>query len=192
MRLDSFFENPTILGAIVIIVFILGQVAQVYFQNKNGKKMRNDNKSSNNDVANKIQLLIDKERNNLSLQASDEVLRSYLRRAENTVKNEVMRIFHHNNRDNRKRQIVITKSVNSIVTTVYDSCINSLKKLYYKEKSISEFITYFDTQELADGLLSHIFDKSENDIQDMQDSLYYVETYFTSIITNAKSYSSNL
>jgi len=199
IKLDYFFQNPNIYSAIVIIAFIIGSVAIVFLQNRSSKKIRAENKERGNEIVNalnllsqKLQQMIDKERNNLNQQAAERVVASVFRESENTIKTEVLRVFYHNNRNKQKRQAVIKKSTEGAVNAVFDGCINSLKKLSYKEKSLSECVIFFKKEQFKEGLFAHIFDKTENDKQDMTDTFLYIETFFTDIISKSKSLISNL
>ncbi len=194
LKLDEFFKHPTWEGVVAIAILALTAVVIFYLRKgtKNNNKNTDKTISAFDKLAGLIQILLDREENSLNLQSTEEIITASLRQAENTVKVEIMRIFHHNHRAEPKRQAIIKKAISSVVITVYDSCINSLKKLRYKEKSLAEFMSAFDTETFKDGLYTHVFDKGESDTRDMQDTLYYIETYFTSVITNAKSYYSNL
>ena len=196
---NSFFENPSIEGIIGVFLFVAGQVLIAYLTVRSHKKTRavgEKNSSASDSRLEKLEatfrIFLDQEQNNLNKQSAEETIESTLRHAENSVKSEVMRIFHHNHRDEPRRQVIIKKAIHSVSERVYDSCITSLKTLSYKEKNLSEFMVGFDVSELKAGLLEHTFSKSGDDTQDLSDTLFFTETFFTSIITNAKSYYSNL
>ncbi len=195
----NFFENPSILSAVIVVLFIVGNVLIAYLNNKNNRKTRDDNKERGDSIvdalnkqSNLLQILVDKEINRLNRQSAEEIISATMHEAENTVKDEIMRIFQQNHRLEKRRQVLIQKGLKSLIDTIYDGSINTLKSLAYKEKNLAEHLTDFDKEKFLDGLLEHIFNKSENDSQDLADTLYYIRTYFTTIITNAKSYYSNL
>ncbi len=195
----NFFENPSILSAVIVVLFIAGNVFIAYLNNKNNRKTRDDNKERGDSIveaitkqSNLLQVLVDKEINRLNKQSTEEIISATMHEAENTVKDEIMRIFQQNHRLEKRRQVLIQKGLKSLIDTIYDGSINTLKSLAYKEKNLAEHLTDFDKEKFMDGLLEHVFNKSENDSQDLADTLYYIRTYFTTIITNAKSYYSNL
>lgn len=199
IRLDSFFENPTILSTIVLIAFVLGNVVIVYYQNRNNKKQRDDNKSAANDtvsaintLSNKIQIFLDKEVNNINLQNAENITTSTLRKSEAKIKDEVRRIFFHNNRKEPARQKIIKKALQAVTITAFNNDLNALSKLFYKEKNIAEFLVNVDKEDFFHGLLQLVFQKSTNDNTDLQDCIYYIESSFNSYITNAKSFYSKL
>lgn len=195
IRIEEFFTSPSVIGLIGLIALILGNVAIIYIQHRNGKKIRSDNRESKSEqitllqkLTNQIQILIDNTVNTVNLQSAEDVITATLRQAESQVKDEVIRIFDHNHRSDARRQQIISKAVNSVVDTVYDNCMTTLRRMYYRERNLAEHLTDFDKRNFAEELLAHIFEKSESDKQDLADALYYVHTYFTNIITNAKSY----
>lgn len=199
MRLDNFFQNPTLFGIIAIVVIVAGQVLSVYFQNKNNKKIRSDNKDNGNktvsaitDLSNKIQILLDKEVNTVNLQNAENLICSTLRKSEALIKDEVRRVFFHNNRTLQSRQKIIKKALKAVTQTAYNNDINTLSKFFYREKPLSEFLVNINQSTFFKGLLDAVFSKSDNSDTDLQDSLYYIESNFNSYITNAKSYYSNL
>ena len=81
IKLDNFFDNPTLFSTIALIAFIIGNVAIVYFQNRNQKKQRDDNKTAAtesvtaiNNLSNKIQIFLDKEINTVNLQNAENII----------------------------------------------------------------------------------------------------------------------
>lgn len=199
LRLESFFENPTLLSAIVIIVFILSNVIIVYLQNRNNKKQRADNKQASNTtvtamnkLANQMQVLLDKEVNNVNLQNVENIIASTLRKSEAIIKDEVRRIFFHNNRNKLTRQRMIKKALSAVTQTAYNNDLTVLSKFFYKENNISSFLVNINKEDFFSELLILVFNKSDNSDTDLQDCLYYIESNFNSYITNAKSYYSNL
>jgi len=193
MNVDGFFANPNFLTALVAVVIVLANLTMVWFQNRNNKKVIVDNQSRSSDIVgalNKqsmlLQILVDKEINSLNSQSAEEVITSSLRRAENTIKDEVIRIFEQNNRNNSRRQAVIKRAIHDTVNTMCDTTLNSLGRMTHKENKLSDYIVNFDRREFITGLLDHIFEKGESDKQDMTDTLYFIKTYFTSVITGAR------
>jgi hypothetical protein len=198
LRLDGFFENPTIMSAIVVIVFILSQVAIVWLQNRKHKKdnQRADETakktvSTFEDLTSKIQALIDKEMNNVNLVAADIIITSVLNSSKNAIIKEIRRIFTHNHREQLHRQKLIRRSFGSLTKAVYDSDMHVLSIFYYKEKRLSEFMTNIDTDDFFHSILNLIFSVN-NAESDFNDVIFSVESYFDSFIIQARQYYSNL
>ncbi len=198
-NLSNFFDNPTLLSAIVVFAIILGNVLSVYFQNRHNKKIREVSKDASgqtvsaiDNLSNKIQIFLDKEVNNVNLQNAENIITASLRKSEAKIKEEVRRIFFYNNRSEPHRQQIIKKALAAVTLTAYTNDTNALSKLFYKEKTISEYLINVKKEEFFSGLLQLVFNKSSNDNTDLQDCLYYIESSFNSYITNAKSYYSNL
>jgi len=197
LQLDNFFANPSWLGLIAIFMIVSGAVFVVWLRKERKYDRLHTSQNTETTVTAidklnaSLQMLLEKEKNTLSRQSAEEMIAATLRQAENDVKTETVRIFYHNHRDNPKRQVIIRKAIESVVKTAYDNIINSLGKLTYKEKKLNEFMINFDIDVFNDTLFDHVFDKGESDKTDLQDTLYFIETYFTSMITNAKSYFSN-
>ena len=199
IRLDNFFENPTWMSAIVIVVFLIAQVIIVYLQTRGRKKDRvqnsdNSNKTVNaiSSLSNKIQILLDKEVNTVNLQNAESVICSTLRKSEAIIKDEIRRVFFHNKRHESARQNIIKKALSATTLTSYNDNVNTLSKFYYKEKTLAEFLTNINQEDFFKGLLALVFNKSESNNTDLLDCIYYIESSFSSYITNAKSYYSNL
>jgi len=195
---DAFFENPTTTSAIVVIIFVLSQVAIVLLQNRKHKKdhKRADETAKQTvytfeQLTNKIQALIDKEINNVNLVAADIIITSVLTRSKNTIIKEVRRIFTHNHREKVYRQKLIRRSFGSLTKAVYESDMHDLSNFYYKEKRLSEFLTNIDTDDFFHSILNLVFSVN-NAESDFNDVVFSIESYFDSYIIQARQYYSNL
>ncbi|MEA2041149.1 MAG: hypothetical protein U9N85_01165 [Bacteroidota bacterium] len=192
--LESFFENPTTLSAVVVVVFILSQVAIVWLQNRkyNKDRKRNDKTadktiSSFEGLSDKIQSLIDKDSNHLTLSGVETIITTVMKSSEAKIIREVRRIFFHNHREQAHRKTIIRRSFGSLTRSIYENDINELHNFYYKNKRLSEFVIQIDTFDFFETVLNLIFTVNHSE-SDMQDVIYSIETYFDSYIIQAKQY----
>ena len=191
IKLDEFFQNPTWMSAIVATVFIIANVVIVIFQTRNNKKSGSKFVSAIEKLSDKIQILLDKEINTVNLQNAENIICSTLRKTEALIKDEVRRVFYHNNRQMPARQKIIRKALLAATQTAHRNDVNTLSKFYYKEQSLAEFLSQIDTVEFVDVLLKFIFNDGKAE-RDLQDTIYYIESSFNTYITNAKSFYSKL
>jgi len=187
IKLDEFFQNPSWISAIVVIIFIVANVIIVIMQKKNSGKTV----GAMENLSAKIQVLLDKEINTVNLQNAENIIYSTLRKTEATIKDEARRVFYHNNRLKPHRQRIIRKALNTVTETAYDNDINMLSKFYYKEKSLDESLKTINTHDFVDTLLSFVFNDGKGE-RDLQDTLYYIDSSFNSYIANSKSFYSSL
>lgn len=80
------------------------------------------------------------------MQNAENILYATLRKTEAKIKDEVRRVFYHNNRHKEHRQKIIKKALNAVTKTAYNNDMNSLLKFYYKETSLSESLKDIDTK----------------------------------------------
>ncbi len=182
IKLDDFFQNPTWMSAIVVIIFIVANVIIVILQKESGGKTV----GAIDNLSNKIQILIDKEINTLNLPNAESVIETTLFQTEAIIKEEVKRVFKHNHRNSKERTVIIERLIKSHVKTAFSNDINTLSNLYYKNKALSELFKKIDANEFTERLLSFVFTISENSKRDLDDTLYFIESSFNTYLSKLK------
>ena len=198
IKLDKFFENPSWEGVVAILLITVATLIIIYWRKewqKEAKKTEDKRRKYSATLAKlsaQVSVLSEPDKNTLGIQSTDRILTAVFRTAENALKSEMFRIFKENHRQESKRQEVIKRVVENVTVNTYDNCKNTLKQLNYKTENLSEAMGYFEIKELREGVLKHVFDKGESDMQDIKDTFDFLETFFTAIITSSKSYYLNI
>lgn len=192
--------NIFIIVLVVILITggiqIYGTYARVKSDNHMDSKLSelSQNTKQTNDALQEISwnlmLLRNGNNNNLTLSSARDVSHAILDASKYRIKEDVLSIIERNHIDDTLRQKLITTSLSAKINGYYTTDYNSVSRLYYKNKQLSDIWIMFDVNSLTTGVLKMMFDKNyahnhnllKSDIQGFIDesfSCYYstVDTY---------------
>ncbi len=204
--MNDFFANPSWISLIGIVVFFGYQLIKQYISEKKfkvEKKNNQDKEKSEQDkkeasykvldrLSDAVELLIAKETNNVNLMTAENIIQAKLNESKAIIKNEINRIFKQNHRDNINRQKMIKQAIANVSRTVYENDIKKLKSVYYKNKSLNEFLINIDNDIFYDNLLKLLFTTGGNAEDERADIMYYISSSFDTFILNGKKFYNNL
>jgi hypothetical protein len=141
-----------------------------------------------------LMLLRNGNNNNLTLSSARDVSHAILDASKYRIKEDVLSIIERNHIDDTLRQKLITTSLSAKINGYYTTDYNSVSRLYYKNKQLSDIWIMFDVNSLTTGVLNMMFDKNytndhsllKSDVQGFIDesfSCYYstVDSYLEKI-----------
>ena len=204
--MNEFFKNPSWISLLGIVAFFGYQIVKQIITDKKARAEKSVNQGkakieqtktdkaykSFDRLADAVELLISKETNNVNLMTAEVIIQAKLNESKAIVKEEILRIFKQNHRDNINRQTIIKQAIANVTRTVFENDLKKLKSIYYKNKSINEFLININKELFFDQLIKLIFTTGGQPVNELSDIMYYINSSFDTFILNGKKYCNNL
>lgn len=204
--LNEFFKNPSWIGLIavgmVLIFFYLRDVKKQKKENnekeiQQKKETEKENRREHyyqivDRSTDAIELLINNNTNKVNLMQAENIISRTLYSSKAIIEREIRRIFEHNHRENSNRQKIIKQSLVNVTMNVFENDIKMLSQLYYKHKSLSEFLLNLDTEKFFNELIKLVFTTGGIAENELRDIIAFIDSEFDMFILNGKKYYNNL
>ncbi len=204
--LKDFFVNPSWLGLLAIIAALIF----LYFRDKEQTKRQqkanevsdekekkiNDKREEYYQIIDRntdaIELLVQNNTNKVSLMQAEDIITKTLASSKAVIEREVRCIFMNNHRENPKRQEKIRKKLINTTTKAFESDTKMLSQLYYKDKSLADFLINIQQKVFFDELLRLIFTTGGVVEHELADIISFLDSEFDLFVLKGKKFYNNL
>lgn len=200
--LQKFFENPSWISLLGIVVFFAYQIIIKEIEKSNEKKAKDEQKKKSerqetsyktiDRLSDAVEMLINKDINNVNLITAESIITSKLNESKAIIEREIRRIFIQNHREKTQRQRIIKSAIKSVVIDTFDNDIKVFSNIFYKNKRLADFLTTIDPDFLIESILELVFTTGGIPESELTDVVFLLDSSYNSYILAGKKYLNNI